>query len=139
MGSTTFQNLKCYMGKITNKGCKNKLYKRFAITHYECKDIDKENFIIIPCNGCELNDPFINLEESHGLCNFRTNREHIRGIRYLNSRKSKKNLIPYNYIGFRENIEIKLRNFTFNLHTSSPSTSQPLIAIQDLSSTLINK
>ena len=126
-------------GKIANKGCKNKLYRKFTITHYECKIIDKENFIIIPCNGCELNDPLISLEESHGLCNFRTNRKHIRGIRYLNSRKSKGNIIPYNYIGFRENIEIELRNSASNLYTSSPSTSQPLIAIQDLSSTLINK
>jgi ribonuclease HI len=66
-------------------------------------------------------------------------KKNIRDIKYLNSRKSKEDLVPYNYKAFEKNIKKELIDINSYTHINNSSPLQSTIVIQDLSLTLISR
>ena len=55
------------------------------------------------------------------------------------SKKSKRNIIPYNYIGFKRNINTELNNLTYMIHILQTFLPSAIYPNSRLWSTLINK
>src|SRR5271170_2314708 len=135
---TLFDNQKVIWSKITEKGNKNKQLKKVIISHYTIKENKNKSFELIPCPGCELNNPKLNIESSNFPYKFKTNRKDVKGIRYLNQKKLNKKVIPYDKEAFESNIRNEFFD-TNHLTNSNTSTSYiPIVKITDLCSSLIH-
>ena len=109
------------------------------IIHYTGIKLQERKFRLVLCKGCKLNKSLFTSYDFNTSCSFRMAKKNIRGVKYLNSRKSKEDLVPYNYKIFEKNIKKELIYINSCIHFDDPPPPQPTIIIQDLSLTLISR
>jgi len=133
-------NQEILWGKIIDKGNHEKNLKKATITHYITNTSDSQELILTPCNGCTLKDHKI--DSSLAKCGLKLNKKEIRGIKFLNKRKSKRNNISHNNDTIIDNINKELTNNKIPLDNSTNQLSQlltPSIHSFDFGSCLIYK
>ena len=133
-------NQEMLWGKIIDKGNQKKNLKKTTVTYYTTNTSDLQELILTPCDGCILKDHQI--DPSAAKCGFKLNKKEIRGIKFLNKRKSKRNNIPHDKNAIIDNISKELFNNKISPNTSSNQSSHlliPSIHSYDFGSSLIYK
>jgi hypothetical protein len=127
------------LGKTIEKGNKDKQLKKIIISHHINKEILKGSFKLTPCTGCNLNDLSLDSNRLGSPCSFKINRKEVKGIKYLNSKKSKNNIIPCNQKVFEDIIKNELNNAQRSSNPYIPRNHQSTIHITSLGLSLIHK
>ena len=126
-------------GKVLNKNIHDMDQKKNTITisHHTIDTTTNHNTKLTPCQGCELNDHRIKNPQS--TCNFRRSQSETKGIKFLNSRKTKKKVIPHKKEALVKILNNELSS-TIDINNNNIDLSQQLlIPIIDLGSSLIHK
>jgi ribonuclease HI len=126
-------------GKAIDKGNKNNKYKKTSISHLIWKKRIDLNFDLIPCSGCNFNNTEPNSKNSYSECTFKTDQKAIKGVKYLNWRRLKKDFTPENKTMLEKNIKKEMSNTFSPANSIDYLKSQPIISIIDLGNTLIHK
>ena len=109
-----------------------------TIIYYKEKILKADNFEIIPCEGCSLNQKSLRRKDQHGDCQLNVKKEKIKGIKCLNKKKNKSNKIPLNKEEFHTALHKKMLN-TFNDLPVLDSAHQCQVVIENLGCVLIEK
>ena len=124
------------LGKIEKKTKENERIK-YIVRHLVTTKSSEEQFILAPCGGCEISTENTRRDKEAGSCILEIKRGETRGIKYLNKRRMGRQIFPYNYEAFINNIKKEWLSedpTTWNLTQQMPS-----IPIEDLGISLIKK
>ena len=124
------------IGKIVRKKLNDSTTK-YKIIHLTAADIQEDSFKIVYCKGCNRSNQEMQEEETNANCYFEVEKSEIKGIKYLNNRKTGKNLIPYNYEAFTDNIGEEL--LTTSMSIQNTIQQIPNIIIKNISCQLIER